>query len=151
MFKKMLILTAAMLVSANLFCDITIENQTPSRVIAYVEGESKIIQPKQAENFKITVKAGKTLDGIPFAAGDTIAKWVVLNEKPVVYRSLPIELPVHLTIKPDGRNYWAKSWYGKAGLNLTIGDKFWGTRFYGLDRVAEISDKAPLLAELKKW
>lgn len=138
MIKKVLILAAAMLVTANLFCDITIENKTPNKVIAYVEDVTKIIQPGKAELFKITVKAGKTLDGIPFAPGNGMVKWVVLNEKPIVYRSEQLELPDLLIIKPDGRNYFTRCWYGTTG------------RKYDRDRVAEISGKTPLTEACRK-
>lgn len=123
MLKKAFILTASMLFSANLLCDIKVANESPDTTIVFVEGITKVIPAGRSETFKVTIKDGKTLDGIPFAKEDTMVKWVrLVGLSPVVYRTKQIGKPSSMAIKPEGGEHQVEYWTGLLGERKQYGD-----------------------------
>ena len=118
MIKKMLILTAAMLFSENLFCDIMVTNESQDPVIVYVEGVTKLLQPGEFDNFKVTIKrGGKSMDGLPCDSENARVKWIrLIGPIPVAYRTNEIGKSSHLIIKPvinpSGVSYLTPVWVG---------------------------------------
>lgn len=136
---KKLILSTVLLMSLNtlnILCDMDVNNQTGDIVYVTVEGVTKKILPGGKEIFTVSLKEGKTLDGIPFGRRDTMAKWVriVGGVFPIVYRTKgSIPAPKSLFLLPEGGSYLYWWWWGLEGAGIPKEEK---------GRVAEeITDK----------